>query len=93
MLAVDVIKGDRRRQIEPFDRAKLHDSIVTACLGVYTPEAQAETTARIVCDAVIAWLQDHPEVTSRDIRTITSKHLQTYHPEAAYLYEQRYITL
>lgn len=78
---------------ENFDRKKLHASIVAVCLCVYTPEAQAESTAHSVCDAVIDWLQQHPEVTTQDIHTITTKHLRVYHPEAAYLYEQRYITM
>lgn len=79
--------------MEQFDREKLHASIVTVCLSVYTPESQAEATAHAVCDSVATWLQQHPEVTSHDIRTITAKHLKRYHPEAAYLYEQRYIII
>lgn len=93
-LSVNIVKNsNNRRKIEHFDRNKLHDSIVAACLSVYTPEGQAEITAHAVCDAVIAWLQNHPEVTSHDIRTIAAKHLKSYHPEAAYLYEQHHITI
>lgn len=92
-LSIDVIKNGSKGQPESFSRDKLHASIVAVCLGVYTPEAQAEATAHTVCDAVIIWLQQHPEVTNHDIRTITAKHLKKYHPEAAYLYEQRYIII
>jgi hypothetical protein len=90
---VDIVKNDGRGQMEHFDREKLHASIVAVCLSVYTPEGQAEATAHAVCDAVMTWLQQHPEVTNHDIRTVAAKHLKSYHPEAAYLYEQRYIII
>jgi hypothetical protein len=92
-LAVDVIKRGGKRQSERFNHKKLHASIVAACLSARTPEGQADVTARIVCNAVIVWLQKHPEVTSADIRIVATKHLKTYHPEAAYLYEQHRITI
>lgn len=92
-LSVDIVKNDDIGQIERFDREKLHASIVAACLSVHTPEGQAETTAHAVCDAVILWLQQRPEVTSHDIRTVAAKHLKSYHPEAAYLYGQHHITI
>lgn len=90
---MNIIKNNGKRQIEHFDRKKLHTSVVAACLSVNTPEGQSETTAHAVCDTVIAWLQNHPEVTSHDIRTIAAKHLKIYNPEAAYLYEQHHITI
>ncbi|NCQ54394.1 hypothetical protein COV88_03630 [Candidatus Saccharibacteria bacterium CG11_big_fil_rev_8_21_14_0_20_41_19] len=92
-LAVDIIKRGGKRQSERFNRAKLHASIVAACLSVRTPEGHAESTAAAVCDKVIEWLQQHPEVTSQDIRIVTTRHLKIYHPEAAYLYEQHRITI
>jgi len=92
-LAVDIIKRGGERQSERFMRKKLHASIVAACLSVRAPEGQAEPIAHAVCESVIAWLQQHPEVTSHDIRIIATKHLRIYHPEAAYLYEQHRITI
>jgi len=92
-LSVDIVKNGSKGQSESFNREKLHASIVAVCLSVYTPEAQAEATAHAVCDAVITWLQQHPEVTNHDIRTVVARHLKNYHPEAAYLYEQRYIII
>ena len=92
-LAVDIIKRGGQRQSERFNRAKLHASIVAACLSVRAPEGHAESTARAVCDGVIEWLQQHPEVTSNDIRIVATRHLKSYHPEAAYLYEQHRITI
>lgn len=92
-LAVDIIKRGGARPSEQFIREKLHASIVAACLSVRTPAGQAESTAHSVCDAVIVWLQDRPEVTSHDIRTIATKHLKSYHPEAAYIYEQHRIII
>ena len=92
-LSVDIVKNGSKGQSESFNREKLHASIVAVCLSVYTPEAQAEATAHAVCDAVITWLQQHPEVTSQDIRIVATKHLRIQHPEAAYLYEQNRITI
>ena len=93
-LPTSIVKNsNNKRRIEHFDRKKLRDSIIAACLSVHTPEGQAEITADAVCNAVIAWLQNHPEVTSHDIRTIAAKYLKKYHPEAAYLYEQHHITI
>lgn len=93
VLSVNVVKHGGRRQSEQFMREKLHASIVAACLSVRAPEGQAETVARVVCEAVIAWLEHHPEVTSQDIRIVATKHLRIQHPEAAYLYEQNRITI
>lgn len=92
-LAVDIVKRGGERQSEQFMREKLHASIVAACLSVRAPEGQAESVAHSVCDAVIGWLQQHPEVTSQDIRIIATKHLRIQHPEAAYLYEQHRTTI
>lgn len=92
-LAVDIIKHGGERQSERFMREKLHASIVAACLSVRTPTGQAESIAHAVCDSVIAWLEQHPEVTSQDIRLVATKHLRIHHPEAAYLYEQHSITI
>ena len=92
-LAVDIIKHGGQRQSEQFMREKLHSSIVAACLSVRAPEGQAEAIAHAVCESVMAWLQQHPEVTSNDIRLIATKHLRIHHPEAAYLYEQHHITI
>lgn len=80
-------------QIEDFDRDRLHHSIVTACLSARRPEGQAEATAKSVCDGVVEWIKQHPEVTSSDIRRIATGHLETFDPEAAYSYAQRHITI
>ena len=90
---VNVIKNKGQRQPESFSREKLRNSIIAACLGVYTPEGQAELIADNVCDAVISWIAKRPEVTSHDIRTITVKNLAKHHPEATYLYEQHHIII
>lgn len=72
---------------EAFDPLKLHQSVVAACLSVRAFEGEAHATAERVCRYVIAWLMTKTEVTSADIRRVASIHLQSYHPEAAYLYE------
>ena len=90
---MDIIKRGGERQTEQFTRAKLHKSIVAACLSVRSPDGQAEAIASAVCDAVDEWLAERQEVTSRDLRAVASKSLHTHHPEAAYLYEQHRITI
>jgi hypothetical protein len=50
-------------------------------------EGEAHTTARQVCERVVEWLKDKTEVTSHDIRRIAGKYLNTYHPDAAYMYD------
>jgi len=92
-LAVDIIKHGNSRQPERFEREKLHNSIVSACLAVRSPIGQAELIANNVCEAVIDWLQQRPEVTGQDIRTVTTRHLKNYHPDAAYLYEQHHMII
>lgn len=92
-LAVDIIKHEGKRPAEQFQREKLHTSIVAVCLSLRTPEGQAEDIANSVCDKVIVWLQQKPEVTSHDIRMVAAKHLKKQHPEAAYLYEQHHIII
>lgn len=82
-----IIKRRGKRPTEPFQREKLHASIVATCLSVKTPEGQAESTANTVCDAVIEWLGNKPEVTSEDIRRKATSILEKYHPEAAHLYK------
>jgi transcriptional regulator NrdR family protein len=90
---IDIIKRDGRRPSEEFSKEKLHDSIVAACLSVRTPVGQAEAIAHAVSESVIGWLQNKPEVTSHDLRRIAAKHLQTHHPDAAYIYQQHRLTM
>ena len=87
-LAVDIVKQRGARPTEAFDPAKLHASILAACLSVRSPEGEAETIAKNVVKGVVIWLELRPEVTSQDLRRVASHHLKKYHPEAAYLYEQ-----
>ena len=91
--SVDVVKRGGRRATENFAREKLHKSIVAACLSLHTPAGQAESIAEKVCDYVIAWAEDKPEITTRDIRSTATRHLNAHHPEAAYMYEQYLITI
>lgn len=83
-----IVKRGGKRPSEPFNPHKLHVSVRAACLSVRTPDGEAEMTAAAVTNAVITWLHAKTEVTSRDLRRIAGGHLRTFHPEAAYLYEQ-----
>jgi CTP:molybdopterin cytidylyltransferase MocA len=82
-----IIKRGGERPTEAFERDKLHTSVLAAILSVRTPEGQAEATATAVCDAVVAWLADRPEVTSDDLRRKATEALAAFHPDAAYLYK------
>lgn len=84
---VSIIKRSGRRPTEGFLREKLHDSLVAACMSAGSPPGHAEQIARSVTESVIDWLHTRPEVTSEDLRRTAARHLRTYHPDAAYLYE------
>jgi transcriptional regulator NrdR family protein len=88
-----VVKNSHHRHPEPFDRDKLHTSVVAACLSAGAPGGSAESTARRVVDEVVEWLENRPEVTSNDIRRVTAQALRTYHPDASFLYEHHRTTL
>lgn len=83
----EVYIAKRRRDSEPFDPVKLHQSIAAACLAVRAFEGEAHMTAERVCKAVLDWLMTKEEVTSADIRRVAARQLKAYHPEAAYIYE------
>ena len=88
-----IIKRGGKRPSEVFQSDKLHSSISSACLSVRSQDGLADDVAKRVCDAVGMWCQEKPEVTSNDIRRVAGKHLEKYHPEAAYLYTQNRITI
>lgn len=90
---IDVVKRGGKRQTEQFSQDKLHASVQAACLSVRSPEGMATSTADSVCAAVVTWCANKPEVTSDDLRRIAADHLQTIHPEAAYLYKHHRLVL
>lgn len=88
-----IIKRDGERSSEYFNRDKLFRSIQAACLSVRSPEGEAVMTAGKVCDAVVKWLQQRPEVTSSDLRRKATTTLEIHHPEAAYLYKHHRLVI
>lgn len=92
-LAVDIVKRNGKRPTEQFQREKLHASIRAACLSVRSPEGLADQTAKQVCDVVIVWFENKPEVTSNDLRRKATTALETLHPEAAYLYKHHRLVI
>lgn len=92
-LAIDIVKREGRRPSEQFNRDKLHASIRAACLSVRTPDGEAELIAEKVCDALITWLRTKPEVTSSDLRRKAAETLESFHPEAAYLYKHHRLVI
>ncbi len=91
--AIDVVKRRGARPSESFDRNKLHASIVASCRSVRTPEGHAHDTATKVCERVVVWTTDKPEITSDDIRRQAATILETFHPEAAYLYRHHRVIM
>jgi transcriptional regulator NrdR family protein len=71
---------------EPYDERKLYASIFSACQSVREPEGSAELIADKVVKDVNEWIGKKHEITSNDIRHVASRHLQAYHPNAAYMY-------
>ena len=90
---IDIVKRSGKRPSEPFSERKLHNSIVAACLSVRSPAGEADTIADKVCQKVQEWCATKPEVTSNDIRRIAAAALDTYQPEAAYLYKHHRLVL
>lgn len=82
-----VVKSGGLHESEIFDPLKLHSSLIAACLAVRAFEGEAHMVAQKVCEKVIDWLETKTEVTSDDVRRIAATNLQTYQPEAAYVYE------
>lgn len=78
---------------ESFDPVRLHSSILRACMAVRAFEGEAHEVSERVCKHVIDWLEVKTEVSSDDIRRISSKYLAVYHPEAAYMYEHEGLIL
>ena len=93
MAATIVIKNSGRRPSESFDGNKLHDSIMTACLSIHTPEGESNRIAKEIVTKTTEWLKKRPEVTSNDIRRVASGHLAVFHPEAAYMYQHHPLML
>lgn len=91
--SINIVKRSGKRPTETYSTAKLHASIIAACLSVRTPGGEADTIATRVCKAVDDWCDTKSEVTSNDIRRIAAKALETYHPEAAYLYRHHRLVL
>lgn len=86
--AVDVVKRGKRDN-EAFSKDKLHASIYATCLSVRSLDGHANDTAHHVCNIVMSWADNKPEVTSDDIRHQAVKALEPVHPDAAYLYKHR----
>ncbi|MBI3494867.1 hypothetical protein HY004_02710 [Candidatus Saccharibacteria bacterium] len=82
-----VVKSGGLHESEIFDPLKLHGSLMAACLAVRSLEGEAHMTAQKITERVIDWLDNKTEVTTDDVRRIAANSLQTYQPEAAYMYE------
>lgn len=92
-VVIDIIKSNGRRPSETYSRDKLHASVLAACLSVRSPEGEAEMITKKVCDAVEAWLNTKPEVTSSDLRRKAGETLEIHHPEAAFLYKHHRLVM
>lgn len=84
---VYVAKSQTTATSQKFDPIKLHRSVLAACYAVRALEGEAHLTAQHVCERVIRWVNTKTEITSADIRRVTTDFLRRYHPDAAYVYE------
>jgi transcriptional regulator NrdR family protein len=50
-----VVKNSHHRHPEPFNREKLHKSLVAACLSTGAPAGHADSISRRIVDEVIVW--------------------------------------
>lgn len=90
---INVISFEKSKKIEKYDRVRLRDSVITACLNVKTPEGQANKTADSVCDEFEKWLEGKQEITDKDIINKITRIIKKYHTEASYIYEQKHIII
>ena len=86
-LVVDVVKRSGKRPPEQLNRDKLHASIYATCLSVRSLDGHAKDTADHVCNIVLSWTDNKPEITSADIRQQAARALEKVHPDASYLYK------
>lgn len=91
-LAVRVVKHDGKRS-EDFDPKKLMASVMAACHSVGLPDGVATDTAEHVLKAVNLWLGNKSEVTSADLRRVSTHTLAVVSPEAGYLYQHHHTML
>lgn len=77
----------RKGHTEEYDERKLYASVYAACLSVRATEGEAELVAEKVVQRINDWLENKHEVTAHDIRRQAAKHLNAYHADAAYIYE------
>jgi transcriptional regulator NrdR family protein len=75
----------RKGHTELYDQKKVYASVFAACQSVREPSASAELIAEKVMQDVNHWIEKKHEVTSNDIRRQAAKHLDVYHPDAAYM--------
>ena len=76
----------RKGHTEPFDGKKLYASVYAAAQAVREPAGSAELIAERVLEDVTKWIDKKHEVTANDIRREAAKHLNTYNPDAAYIF-------
>lgn len=86
-MQVTVFKNNGRNS-EPFDRNKLRETILAACLNIRVPQHSAESAADMVCKDIDKWLKNKQEITTVDIKEKAAEFLKKYHSEAAYIYER-----
>ncbi len=80
----------RKGHTEKFDQRKLYASVYAACLTLVMAEEEAELISLKVMQNVIDELKDQNEVNSSTIYEIAHRELETFHPEAAYMYANHY---
>lgn len=93
MSDVYVIKHYGRKPTERFSADKLRKSIVLSCENAKLPEKSVQIVAEMTMRDILTWLKSKHEITTQDIRQITTKALAKYNREASYIYAQFNVTL
>lgn len=74
---------------QDFSSDKLKNNLLLNAQAINIPEGQAFQIADIVCKDVETWLKNRTEVTSSDIRRVTTKSLGKLHKGLAYFYSNQ----
>ncbi len=80
----------RKGHTEKFDQRKLYASVYAACTTLRMSEEEAELISLKVMQNVIDQLQNQNEVNSSTIYEKAHQELESFHPEAAYMYANHY---
>ena len=81
-----IVKSNKR--VQDFSMQKLQKSIMYSLQAVHATDEEIEHAVFQVSGAVSSWLDNKHEVTTKDIRTFTTRELAKYNKDAVVLYKK-----